>query len=59
MRILPWHPACRPDCGPMGLVAIDLALHGDVRPSLLVVTDLDQERLDWAKKTVGSRSWTA
>ena len=37
-------------CGPMGLVAIDLALHGDVRPSLLVVTDLDRERLDRAKK---------
>lgn len=43
----------------MGLVAIDLALHGDVRPSLLVVTDLDQERLDRTKKTAGSRSWTA
>lgn len=32
-------------CGPMGLVAIDLALHGEVKPSLLVVTDLDEARL--------------
>ena len=32
-------------CGPMGLVAIDLALHGDVKPSLVVVTDLDSARL--------------
>lgn len=37
-------------CGPMGLVAIDIALHGDVKPSLLVVTDLNQERLDRAKQ---------
>ena len=37
-------------CGPMGLVAIDIALHGDVKPSLLVVTDLDEQRLDRAKK---------
>ncbi len=32
-------------CGPMGLEAIDLALHGDVKPSLLVVTDIDANRL--------------
>ena len=37
-------------CGPMGLVAIDIALHGDVKPSVLVVTDLNQERLDRAKE---------
>ena len=37
-------------CGPMGLVAIDIALHGDIKPSLLVVTDLDEQRLDRAKK---------
>lgn len=37
-------------CGPMGLVAIDIALHGDVKPSLLVVTDLDTERLERAKQ---------
>ena len=37
-------------CGPMGLVAIDIALHGDVKPSLLVVTDLSEERLERAKE---------
>lgn len=35
-------------CGPMGLEAIDIALHGDAKPSLVVVTDLDQARLDRA-----------
>jgi len=34
--------------GPMGLSAIDLALLGDNRPSVLVVTDIDQPRLDRA-----------
>lgn len=37
-------------CGPMGLVAIDIALHGDVKPSLLVVTDIDEQRLERAKQ---------
>lgn len=37
-------------CGPMGLVAIDIALHGDVKPSLVVVTDLSVERLERAKQ---------
>lgn len=36
-------------CGPMGLVAIDIALHGDIKPSLLVVTDISQDRLERAK----------
>ena len=36
-------------CGPMGLVAIDLALHGPVKPSVVVVTDLDENRLTRAK----------
>jgi threonine dehydrogenase-like Zn-dependent dehydrogenase len=31
--------------GPMGLAAIDYALHCERRPSLLVVTDIDEERL--------------
>ncbi len=31
--------------GPMGLGCIDLALHGDVRPRKLVVTDIDEARL--------------
>ena len=34
--------------GPMGLGALTYALHRDVRPSLVVVTDLDQTRLDRA-----------
>ena len=37
-------------CGPMGLVAIDLALHGAVKPSVVVVTDLDENRLSRAMK---------
>lgn len=37
-------------CGPMGLIAIDIALHGDVKPSLLVVTDINEDRLAQAKK---------
>lgn len=32
-------------CGPMGLEAIDLALHGDKKPGLVVVTDIDKDRL--------------
>ncbi len=35
--------------GPMGLGAIDYALHNPRRPSLLVVTDINQERLDRAE----------
>ena len=31
--------------GPMGLGAIDYAIHNDRRPSLLVVTDIDPQRL--------------
>lgn len=31
--------------GPMGLSAIDYTLHGDGRPRLLVVTDIDERRL--------------
>lgn len=34
--------------GPMGLGALTYALHRDVRPSLVVVTDINQERLDRA-----------
>lgn len=36
--------------GPMGLGAIDYALHCDRRPRLLVVTDIDGERIERAKK---------
>ena len=31
--------------GPMGLGAIDYALHGDRKPGLIVVTDIDDDRL--------------
>ena len=34
----------------MGLVAIDIALHGEHIPSLLVVTDLDEQRLRRAEQ---------
>jgi len=34
--------------GPMGLAAIDYALHCDRKPGLMVVTDIDQKRLDRA-----------
>lgn len=34
--------------GPMGLGALTYALHRDVRPSMIVVTDVNQERLDRA-----------
>jgi threonine dehydrogenase-like Zn-dependent dehydrogenase len=33
--------------GPMGTAAIDFIVHTDRRPSLLVVTDIDQRRLDY------------
>lgn len=36
--------------GPLGLAAIDCALHGERKPALLVVTDIDSQRLAWAKK---------
>lgn len=35
-------------CGPMGLGAIDYALHSDRTPSVLVITDIDDERLSRA-----------
>ena len=35
--------------GPMGLGAIDYAIHGDRRPRLLVVTDIDDARLQRAE----------
>lgn len=34
--------------GPMGLGAVDYALHGDVRPRMAVVTDVDAGRLERA-----------
>jgi threonine dehydrogenase-like Zn-dependent dehydrogenase len=39
--------------GPMGLGTIDLAIHGDRKPSLLVVTDIDDDRLARAEQIHG------
>lgn len=39
------HIALLASCGPMGLGAIDYALHRDRKPKLLVVTDIDEARL--------------
>lgn len=36
--------------GPLGLAAIDYALHGPRKPALLVVTDIDSQRLERAEK---------
>jgi len=36
--------------GPMGLEAIDYAVHNDRKPALLIVTDIDQARLDRAEQ---------
>ena len=40
--------ACLASAGPMGLGLVDFLLHGPRRPALLVVTDIDQARLDRA-----------
>ncbi len=36
--------------GPMGLGALTYALHRDVRPSLIVVTDINEDRLNRARR---------
>ena len=41
--------------GPMGLAAIDYALHCDRKPGLMVVTDIDQNRLDRASKLLSPK----
>ncbi|NLF92414.1 MAG: zinc-binding dehydrogenase [Oligosphaeraceae bacterium] len=41
--------ACLASAGPMGLGLIDYLVHGPRRPSLVVVTDIDQARLDRAQ----------
>lgn len=35
--------------GPMGLGALDYAIHSETRPLLLVVMDIDEKRLQWAE----------
>lgn len=41
--------------GPMGLLAIDYALHGPIKPKKLVVTDRDEEKLARAEKLYPSQ----
>lgn len=43
-------------CGPMGLAAIDYALSGEFRPKQLIVTDLDEERLERAQAIFGPKA---
>lgn len=38
--------------GPMGLGAIDYALHGDIKPAMVVVTDIDDARLERAAEII-------
>jgi threonine dehydrogenase-like Zn-dependent dehydrogenase len=38
--------------GPMGIAAIDYIVHADRKPSLLVVTDIDQARLDYVASLI-------
>src|SRR5699024_2730955 len=42
--------------GPMGLLAIDYALHGPVKPKKIVVTDRHQDKLDRAAKVYPSQN---
>lgn len=44
------HMAILAGVGPMGLGAIDYALHADRRPGMLVVTDIDEARIARAAK---------
>jgi threonine dehydrogenase-like Zn-dependent dehydrogenase len=43
-------------CGPMGLAAIDYALSGEFRPQQLIVTDLDNARLQRAQSIFGKKA---
>ena len=38
--------------GPMGVAAVDYIIHADRRPSLLLVTDIDRDRLDYMRKVI-------
>jgi len=42
--------------GPMGLGAIDYAIHGGIKSARIVVTDIDQARLDRAQKLISVES---
>lgn len=46
-------------CGPMGIGAIDYALNGlDAKPELLVVTDIDENKINRAKEIFKGKSVT-
>jgi len=38
--------------GPMGLAAVDYGIHGPMRPRLMVVTDIDEDRLQRAASVI-------
>ncbi|MGY5612410.1 zinc-binding dehydrogenase [Vibrio brasiliensis] len=42
--------------GPMGIGAIDYAINGPVKPSLIVVTDIDSQRLSRAESLISKQS---
>lgn len=42
--------------GPMGLLAIDYALHGPIKPKQIVVTDMDEQKLQRAAKLYPSEA---
>jgi len=44
--------------GPMGLLAIDYALHGPINPSLLVVTDTNKPKMSYARQHYHSEPQT-
>lgn len=46
-------------CGPMGLLAIDIALHGDIKPTLVVVSDIDDDRLSRAERIFAAQAKAA
>ncbi len=39
-------------CGPMGLGAIDYAIHREIKPSVIVVTDISDDRIKRAKEII-------
>jgi threonine dehydrogenase-like Zn-dependent dehydrogenase len=41
--------------GPMGLGAVDYAIHTENKPLLLLVTDIDEKRLQWAENIFSPR----
>ncbi|MBN2658115.1 MAG: zinc-binding dehydrogenase [Spirochaetales bacterium] len=43
-------------CGPMGLAAIDYALSGEFRPRQIIVTDIDNMRLQRARSFFGGKA---